>query len=138
MNRHKIFTTNIDVRFRDLDAMGHVNNSVFFTYFEEGRKEFSHKVFQLSNPSEFSFILAHICCDFLHPVKLRHRLILQMWVNTIGEKSFAFGYKLVDRLNGSMVFATGESVQVCYDYANNTSIAVPDEMRAKLSEYLKG
>ena len=40
MNSGKIFSTNIDVRFSDLDALGHVNNAVFFTYFEEGRKIF--------------------------------------------------------------------------------------------------
>jgi len=137
MNTYKIFSTSIDVRFRDLDAMGHVNNSVFFTYFEEGRIDFSHKVFQISDPSEFKFIMAHIRCDFLLPVKLDHRLTLQMWVNSIGEKSFGYGYKLVERSDESMVFANGESIQVCYDYTENRSIPVPDEMKAKLSEYLK-
>jgi len=138
MNKHKIFTTNIDVRFRDLDAMGHVNNAVYFTYFEEGRKHFSHKVFHISDPSEFTFILAHIRCDFLTPVKLVDRPMLQMWVNSIGKKSFGFSYKLVDRSNETIVFSTGESIQVCYDYQENTSIVVPDRMRKKLSEYLKG
>ena len=137
MNRYNIFSTNIDVRFRDLDAMGHVNNSVFFTYFEEGRIDFSHKVFNISDPSGFSFIMAHIRCDFLLPVKLGHRLTLQMWVNSIGKKSFGYGYKLVERSDESVIFALGESIQVCYDYTENKSIPVPDEMKAKLSTYLK-
>ena len=38
---HEVFSLEIDVRFRDIDAMGHVNNAVFFTYFENGRLEFS-------------------------------------------------------------------------------------------------
>ncbi|MBU0987706.1 MAG: acyl-CoA thioesterase, partial [Proteobacteria bacterium] len=80
MNHNKIFTIDIEVRFRDLDAMGHVNNAVYFTYFEEGRKNFSHQVFNLSELSEFTFIMAHIRCDFLKPVKLSDRVTLQMWV----------------------------------------------------------
>ena len=126
----------VDVRFRDLDAMGHVNNSVFFTYFEEGRKNFSHQIFHFLDPAEFKFIMAHIQCDFLKPVKLSDRLTLQMWVLSIGSKSFGFKYKLADRSDPSMVYATGESVQVCYDYSQETSIPVPEDMRAKLSSYL--
>ena len=38
MNQPPAFSTNIDVRFRDLDALGHMNNGVFFTYLEEGHK----------------------------------------------------------------------------------------------------
>jgi acyl-CoA thioester hydrolase len=137
MNNNKIFIIDIEVRFRDLDALGHVNNAVFMTYFEEGRKNYSKKVFKFSNPSEFSFIMAHISCDYLKPVRLADRLKLQMWVKKIGKKSFDFGYKLVDRSDESKVYATGASVQVCYDYQEDKSIAVPDEMREKLSEYLK-
>ena len=137
MSLNNIFTIDIEVRFRDLDAMGHVNNAVFFTYFEEGRKNFSKKVFKVSDPSEFTFIMAHISCDYLIPVKLGDRPILQMWVRDIGNKSFGFGYKLVNFLDNSIVYATGESVQVCYDYKEDRSIAVPEEMKAKLSAYLK-
>ena len=137
MDAYNVFSTNIGVRFRDLDAMGHVNNSVFFTYFEQGRIDFSDKVFKISDPSEFKFIMAHVRCDFLIPVKLGHRLTLKIWVNSIGEKSFGYGYKLVERSDESVVFALGESIQVCYDYTENKSIPVPDEMKAKLSTYLK-
>jgi acyl-CoA thioester hydrolase len=136
MKNNQIFTMDMEVRFRDLDAMGHVNNSVFFTYFEEGRKNFSHQVFHFSDPSEFRFIMAHIQCDFIKPVKLSDQLTLQMWVASIGSKSFGFKYKLTDRSDPSMVYATGESVQVCYDYGQETSIRVPEDMRAKLSIYL--
>ncbi len=133
----KIFSTNIEVRFRDLDALGHVNNAVFFTYFEEGRKNFSKKFFKVTDPSEFTFIMAHISCDYLKPVRFIDNVTLQMWVRDIGTKSFAFEYKLVHQSDKSIVYATGESVQVCYDYKKNQSIVVPDEMKEKLIAYLK-
>lgn len=136
MKRNKIFTIDIDVRFRDLDALGHVNNAVFITYFEEGRIHFSKEVFNVSDPSDFSFIMAHISCDYLKPIKMNDRAVLQMWVRDIGTKSFSFGYKLVDLSNESIVFATGESVQVCYDYKLEKSIPVSEEMKERMSEYL--
>ncbi len=136
MPSNKIFSTDIDVRFRDLDALGHVNNAVFFTYFEEGRKNFSKKIFKVSDPSDFTFILAHIRCDYLKPIKFNGNITLKMWVKHIGNRSFSFGYKLMDAKDESMVYATGESVQVCYDYTADTSMAVTDTMREALAQYL--
>ena len=137
MHLDKLFSTNIEVRFRDLDALGHVNNAVYFIYFEEGRKHFSKKVFGVSNISDFKFIMAHIQCDFLRPIKFNDHVILQMWVKDIGTKSFSFEYRIVDFSNETRVYATGESTQVCYDYDKNRSIEVPVKMRERLIRYLK-
>jgi acyl-CoA thioester hydrolase len=137
MNSGKIFSTDIDVRFSDLDALGHVNNAVFFTYFEEGRKKFSQKYFEVSDPSHIRFIMAHIRCDYLKPVLFVDTVTLHMWVKNIGTKSFTFEYQLVHHSDPSMVYATGESVQVCYDYTKNQSIVVSDKVKEKLSVYLK-
>ena len=87
-----VFKIQIHVRFRDIDGMGHVNNAVFFTYFEEGRKAFFQKISTGSDLAIFPFILAHIGCDFLSPIKLDTLLSLEMWVKEIGNKSFGLGY----------------------------------------------
>ncbi len=137
MNKNKVSITHIAVRFRDLDALGHVNNAVFFTYFEEGRKFFFLNNVKAAGPADFSFILAQIQCDYLKPVRLNDKLSLQLWVTKIGSKSFNLAYQLINRLNDSIVYAKGESVQVCFDYKQNKSIAVPGDLREKLAEYLK-
>jgi acyl-CoA thioester hydrolase len=137
MSSGKIFSINIEIRFSDLDALGHVNNAVFFTYFEEGRKNFSQQFFQLSHPSDFRFIMAHTCCDYLKPIVLTDKIRLQMWIRNIGTKSFGFGYKLVHESDPSMVYATGESVQVCYDHDKKQSMILPNEMKEALIPFLK-
>jgi acyl-CoA thioester hydrolase len=136
MKKKNIFEMDIEIRFRDLDALGHVNNAVYFTYFEEGRKNFSKAVFQVKSPSDFAFIMAHIRCDYLRPVKMSDSVKLQMWVQNIGRKSFGFGYKLVDHADDTLVYAAGESIQVCYDYSTSRSIEVTTDMKKKLSRYL--
>lgn len=137
MRSDKVFSTNIEVRFSDLDALGHVNNAVFFTYFEEGRKLFSQKVFDVSDASDFNFIMAHIRCDFIRPIRLNDHVILHMWVKDIGTKSFSFEYRIVDFSDNTMVYATGASTQVWYDYDANRSIEVPVEMRERMTRYVK-
>lgn len=96
MEKHEKIVTDISVRFRDIDSMGHVNNAVFLTYFVEGRKAFLEKVLKIVDPADYPFILAHINCDFLRPVKLGDRISLQVWVGEIGEKSFRFRYRIVE------------------------------------------
>jgi len=129
------FKTPIHVRHRDIDGMGHVNNSVLFTYFAEGRFAL-FRIFSMdSNFSTFSFILAHISCDYLRPIAPDTRLSLEIWVKEIGIKSFGLGYKLADLSDASITYATGESVQVCFDYGNNKPVAVSDSLKRKLIEY---
>lgn len=137
MHSDNLFSTNIEVRFRDLDAIGHVNNAVYFTYFEESRKHFSKKVLGVSDISDFKFIMAHIQCDFITSIRFNDHVILQMWVKDIGTKSFSFEYRLVDFYDEAKVYATGESIQVCYDYEKNRSIEIPAKMRERLARYLK-
>jgi acyl-CoA thioester hydrolase len=130
-----VFTTQIDIRFRDVDAMGHVNNAVFFTYFEEGRKRFFFDIFKVYDPSAFPFIMAHISCDYLKPITLSSEVELQMWIKDIGKKSFELVYKLVDASDKNIVYAKGESVQVCYDYTQSKSMEVPEELKQQFKEY---
>lgn len=128
------FTTPITVRFRDIDSMGHVNNAVYFTYFEEGRKTFFSS-FSKEKKVSFNFILARISCDYLRPVSLETPLMLEMRVKETGTKSFVLSYRLRDPDDGAIVYANGESVQVWYDYQENRSVNVPDDMRHKLLQY---
>jgi len=135
MNKNREFKLDIDVRFRDLDALGHVNNAVYFTYFEEGRKSFFDNLYPERDLYDFRFILAHIRCDFIKPATLKDRLTMHMTVGDIGRKSFKLYYELTDRNDNEVVFAKAESVQVCYDYKSSETIQVSDELKQQLSKY---
>jgi len=137
MSGHKKLNTNIDVRFRDIDSMGHVNNAVFFTYFEEGRKAFLHTLFNIREPEDYNFILAHISCDFLRPVKLDDSIILQLWVGEIGEKRFNIKYSLVNSSDESIIYAKGKSVQVFFDYQKNRTAPISKYFMGKISDYIE-
>lgn len=132
---NKKIVTDITVRFRDIDSMGHVNNAVFFTYFEEGRKEFLRSLFNIVNLDEYNFILAHIECDYLKPIRISDPVSLQLWVGEIGQKSFSLVYKIVNRNDESIVYASGRSVQIFYDYKKNLTMPIPQYFHDKIREY---
>ena len=126
----------IRVRWKDLDPLGHVNNAVYFTYFEMGRvaymRALGHVDLGAAQPSEsFPFIIAKLSCEFLAPVGLEDELEIALSCTQLGSKSFQFRYRLTRLVDGREV-ARGDSVQVYYDYPTKRSAPLPQEFRARV------
>jgi len=134
MNICKRVSVDLHIRYRDIDLMGHVNNAVFFTFFEEGRKEFL-RACNIDNFGKYHYILAHTDCDFYKPVKMTDMITLQSWVSDMGKKSFTMMYKIIDKNNVSIVYAKGKSVQVFFDYNKNISVPIPNKFLEIISKY---
>lgn len=124
----------VQVRFRDLDAMGHVNNAVYLTYLEMGRLAYYRELMGLTHPKDFNFILAHVSIDFRSPVVLGETVYVGLSVTRVGRRSFEFTYELREGASGRLV-AEATSVQVMYDYQRQTPIPVPDEFRRRLEAF---
>lgn len=121
------FRLPIEVRFGDVDGMGHVNNACFATYLEHGRTRFFRDVVGAASLAEIDFILARLEIDFVAPILLEDEVVLEMRVTDVGRTSFGFDYLLTR--NGD-VAARGKSVQVFFDYAGGRKKPVPEEFRA--------
>jgi acyl-CoA thioester hydrolase len=126
-------TLEIQVRYRDCDPLGHVNNAVYLTYFEMGRVEFFRQVMGkvTSRAEDWPFILAEATVTYRSPARFDERLRLTIGVESIGTKSWVFAYRIAGG-DGREV-ATGRSVQVAYDYAAAKTIPLPEAVRAKLT-----
>jgi len=135
MGKGNTYKVDLAVRFRDLDAMGHVNNAVFFTSFEEGRKSFFEKHFSENGRMDFPFILAHAACDFKKPITLTDDIQLQMCVGEIGTRRFDFLYRIASRRDTDTIHATGRSVQVSFDYQTHRTIPLPKHVVECLLTY---
>jgi acyl-CoA thioester hydrolase len=123
-------------RFRDTDGMGHVNNAVFFTYFEEARAAYFRQVAGVECYRDVKIILARAICDFRSPLASGEAMDLGVRMDRIGRKSFAMSYRAVARPDGRLV-AEGDSILVAYDYGANRSVEVPEEFR-KQAEAFEG
>ncbi len=137
-------TVPIQIRWRDLDALGHVNNAVYLTYFELARIGYARAALgghperdpRTLLPRDFQFILAEVTCHFRTPATLGDQPVVAIWVAQVGRKSFTFEYRMTDQPTGRLL-AEGCSTQVWYDYAAGESRAVPAETVA-LMEKLQG
>ncbi len=121
-------------RFRDTDAMGHINNAVYVTYLEVARQVYWAKFDQATDYRRVPFILAHVTCDFRSEALVREVLEIGIQCDWIGTKSFGFRYEIREKLSGRLV-VEATSVQVCYDYASKQSLAMPDDLRRRLEQF---
>lgn len=129
----------IQIRWRDLDALAHVNNAVFISYFEYARLSYIRELLgpdaaidrQTMLPVDFQFILAEVSCHYRSPVTLEDRPVVEVWVSQAGRKSFVFEYRMMDESTGRLL-ADGCTTQVWYDYRTGTSQRIPDEIIAKM------
>jgi acyl-CoA thioester hydrolase len=128
------FSCPITPRFRDSDAMGHINNAVYITYLEVGRQEYWKRMSDQPDYRQVPFILAHVTCDFRSEALIRETLDVFLRCAWIGGKSFAFAYEIRERQSGRLV-VEATTVQVCYDYATKRSIAMPDGLRRALEAF---
>lgn len=128
--------TDIYVRFSETDAIGHVNNTSYFLYFEEARTKFFRTVYK-NKPPSFSFIIANINCTYLNEAFFGNRLQVITNVEKIGTKSFVTK-QVLKNADTDILIAEAESVIVSYDYPNKQSIVIPEELFRNLTSYLKG
>jgi acyl-CoA thioester hydrolase len=121
-------------RFRDTDAMGHINNAVYVTYLEVARQEYWRAIAGVPDYRRVPFILAHVTIDFRSEALVNDVLLLGIRCGTVGTKSFTFEYQIREKSSSRLV-VEASSVQVCYDYGTKRSMPVPDELRKQLEVF---
>ena len=110
------------VRFRDVDAMGHVNNAVYSTYLEQAR------IGVLGGLSPF--ILARVEIDFRAQIREGAEVEVRTRCAHVGTKSLRLEHQI---WTGERLVAEAESVLVGYDYELGASVPLSDDLRRKLT-----
>lgn len=112
----------IQVRFADCDMMGHVNNAVYLSYFEQARMHyFAHLVGAEWDYQTQGTLLVKNEVVYLKPILLHDSPEISLHLVEIGEKSFTFGYEVM--VDGQLC-TTGTSKLVCFDFRTNSSVKV--------------
>ena len=121
----------IPVAWGDLDAFGHVNNTVYFRWFESARMAFFERIgIGPNRPEKVGPIMATTSCDYLVPVEYPATVIVGARVQRIGNTSFVMENEAT--LEGTPV-ARGTTVIVLIDYRSGEKVPVPDDMRAAIA-----
>ena len=120
---------------RDLDAMGHVNNAVFFTYFEWARTQMWLELIGRKNVRDVTFIVARAECDFLNQLSLEP-IEVRVRIQDMRRTSFDW-LSEIRKTDGGQLAAKGKVVTVLFDWNNQAKIAISDELRAAVAAFQK-
>ena len=130
--RHR---TTLQVRFRDIDAFGHVNNAVFFSYLELARIRYLLDILQPDQPIEkLPLILARVELDFRSPIAFGEEVDVETRVDRVGRTSFEMTHRMTAGPEGRLV-GDVRCVLVTYDYQAARPIPVPDEWRRRFGAH---
>jgi acyl-CoA thioester hydrolase len=130
---HLAHVIQIDVRWGDMDALGHVNNAVYFRYMEQARIEFFAANGSAATGKGQGMILVHAECNFRRPVVYPARVELRLYCGEPRRSSVPLFIEIVDARRPGMLYADGGSIMAWIDFDANESRPMPDAIRAQLA-----
>ena len=125
----------IPVQWGDQDSFGHVNNVVFFRWFETARVEYLHRagLGHMMSGSGIGPILASIKCDYRRQLNHPDAILVSASITHIGRTSLKMAHLVYSQAQSTVV-AEGDSTIVCFDYATQRPTPVPADVRAKIEQ----
>lgn len=133
-NRRKhVHTSLIPIRWGDLDAYGHVNNTVYFRYFEQCRVEYLAGFGVDVVPQGKAPVIINAACTFLVPLNYPGSVEVTMSCAAPGRSSISSFYE-IRRQGEATLFASGDAKIVWMDVATGKSAPIPEALRAEFSE----
>lgn len=129
-------TSEIDVRWSDLDALGHVNNATYATYVEEARlRWFALLPGAWKDPGSYPVVVAQTI-NYRRAVEWPARLTVEVHAARIGHSSLTLSFRILDGGDGEA--ADGTTVLVWVDAASGRAARLPDTVRAAAAAALAG
>ncbi len=123
----------LEVLFRDLDAMEHVNSTVYFTYMEALRVKFMHEFGDSKALMDASIVVGEASCRYVSPAFLGEQLLISLGVSRYGNKSFDMLYR-IETEDGRLT-ALGKTVQVMYNYKTEQTFPVPQKLKDRIRAF---
>ena len=123
------FACAVQVRWRDLDAFGHVNNAVFATYLETARAELWRQRFAGHGAADIPFVVARLEIEYRRPLGLYATVAVGVRVAEVRASSFTFEYRLED---AGALAASARTVQVVVSKETWHAVRVPEDLRLAL------
>ncbi|GAB3792942.1 acyl-CoA thioesterase [Dyella agri] len=125
-----LFTADIAVRWRDLDAFNHVNNSNYLTFLEEARLQWLKHVPGPWFDEHSMPVMAAVQLNYRRPIEWPAHLHVQLYCERVGSSSMTIAHRLVDAADAGILYCDGHVVMVWMDPATGKPVPLPDAIRA--------
>ncbi len=129
-SEHKQLTrVPISVRWRDMDAMGHVNNAKYVSFLEEARVRWLLGVEGVSLSDRIVPVVAATNVNYRLPIVWPNDIVVELFVERLGNSSVTIGHRIVDQQDESKLYSDGNVVVVWMDAQTGKSAPLPEAVR---------
>ena len=133
-NKDKMHITPIQLRFNDIDQMGHVNNAVIMEFFDLGKSEYFTAIGLPPEEGEFTVMVVRVEVDFHKQMHYHDHIHVTTLVDHFGTKSLAMRQQVVDSETGEP-FATCRTVMSGYSRTTQKAAVIPDTIKERILRY---
>lgn len=126
--RKLLWTENMTVRWGDMDALGHVNNTVYFRYMEQARISWFARLGLPVVEHGSGPVIVRAVCDFLKPITYPATIAIPIYLGKVGRSSFTVFHDIHDAGDPAVIFAKGEVVVVWIDHEKGKSTPLPQRV----------
>ncbi|WP_443082469.1 acyl-CoA thioesterase [Tepidimonas sp.] len=133
-DRHLVHTMTIPIRWGDMDAMGHVNNTVYFRYMETARLQWMGEWRMPANPQGQGPVIVNAFCNFLRQLEYPGDVIVRSYVGALGQRSFDMFHEMSRTDDPQTVYANGGATVVWVDFPAQRSLPLPAALRQRLAQ----
>jgi len=124
-----VHTLQMPIRWGDMDAMAHVNNTVYFRYLETARIDWFRAIGCAIDPQGEGALIVNAFCTFHRQLEYPGDIVVKMYVSDPGRSSFE-SWATIERVDDpGRVYASGGATMVWVDFAGQKSRAMPEWLR---------
>lgn len=127
-------TLPIQLRFNDVDKFGHVNNTVYFTYYDLGKTEYFSTVYPALNSDSDGIVVVHIEADFISQILGTDTVAVQTAVIEIGNKSMTMVQRVINTKTNE-VKCYCKSIMVAFSLETHDSMEIPEDWKEAISAF---
>lgn len=127
------FLHSVPVRFRDLDALGHVHHTAPLLFLEEARAAYWRTVAGRADVGSIDYVMGDVAVRYHRRIPYPATVVVGLRVAELGGKSFLMEFEIRDEAGELLV--SGSTTQVMFDYAAGASMPISDELRARIEAY---
>ena len=121
------------IRWGDMDAMGHVNNTVYFRYMEVARLDWLYRIGGQPDPAGTGPVIVNAFCNFIRQLEFPGEVLARHYVTNPGRSSFDTYITLARSDDPDTIYAEGGAKTVWTDFKAQKSVPLPDWVRALVS-----
>ncbi len=127
-----VYQMSIPIRWGDMDAMSHVNNTLYFRYMETARIDWCLSLNIMPEQSKQGIVIVNAYCTFRQQLRYPGDVLVKMYVTDVGRSSFGT-YVTMERADApGPIWADGGAKMVWIDYTTNKSLPMPDWLRERV------